>query len=254
MEGCYFTPRAQKVLALSREEAARFNHNFIGTEHLLLGLISLGQGTAVNVLAEIGLQLETVRAEVEKQVGTGPDQKIIGYIPYTPRVKRVLALTAKEAKALNHTYVGTEHILLGLLLDGEGVAARVFKTLGVDTQKTRQLILSELNPNYSPMSTEEREIRASPSGAGGHVEPQLIETTHRYDVYCAERNEEVVYRNALFKGVRKLLPQKEYDFLSDFLELELSDGRVIFVSRNSVMKFCPHEAETSSDTGSAHQP
>src|SRR5258708_32616787 len=109
-----FTPRAQQVLALARKEADRFNHNFVGTEHLLLGLIKLGQGVAVNVLQKLGLDLETVRMEVEKQVGTGPDQKMIGNIPYTPRLKKVLALAAKEAKALNHTYVGTEHILLGL--------------------------------------------------------------------------------------------------------------------------------------------
>src|ERR1041384_7854650 len=120
-----FTPRAQQVLALARKEADRFNHNFVGTEHLLLGLIKLGQGVAVNVLQKLGLDLETVRMEVEKQVGTGPDQKMIGNIPYTPRVKKVLALAAKEAKNLNHTYVGTEHILLGLLREGDGVAARM---------------------------------------------------------------------------------------------------------------------------------
>ena len=89
-----FTPRAQQVLALARKEADRFNHNFVGTEHLLLGLIKLGQGVAVNVLQRLGLDLETVRMEVEKQVGTGPDQKMIGNIPYTPRVKKVLALAA----------------------------------------------------------------------------------------------------------------------------------------------------------------
>jgi ATP-dependent Clp protease ATP-binding subunit ClpC len=144
-----FTPRAQQVLALARKEADRFNHNFVGTEHLLLGLIKLGQGVAVNVLQKLGLDLETVRMEVEKQVGTGPDQKMIGNIPYTPRVKKVLALAAKEAKALNHTYVGTEHILLGLLREGDGVAARVLKNLDVDIEQTRQEILKELDPNFS---------------------------------------------------------------------------------------------------------
>src|SRR6186997_345975 len=144
-----FTPRAQQVLALARKEADRFNHNFVGTEHLLLGLIKLGQGVAVNVLQKLGLDLETVRMEVEKQVGTGPDQKMIGNIPYTPRVKKVLALAAKEAKALNHTYVGTEHILLGLLREGDGVAARVLKNLDVDIEQTRQEILKELDPNFN---------------------------------------------------------------------------------------------------------
>ena len=133
-----FTPRAQQVLALARKEADRFNHNYVGTEHLLLGLIKLGQGVAVNVLQKMGLDLETVRMEVEKQVGSGPETKMVGNIPYTPRVKKVLALAGKEAKALNHSYVGTEHILLGLLREGEGVAARVLKNLEVDIERTRQ--------------------------------------------------------------------------------------------------------------------
>ena len=149
-----FTPRAQQVLALARKEADRFNHNFVGTEHLLLGLIKLGQGVAVNVLQKMGLDLETVRMEVEKQVGTGPDQKMIGNIPYTPRVKKVLALASKEAKALNHTYVGTEHILLGLLREGDGVAARVLKNLEVDIEQTRQEILKELDPNFAPQEEQ----------------------------------------------------------------------------------------------------
>lgn len=144
-----FTPRAQQVLALAKKEADRFNHNFVGTEHLLLGLIKLGQGVAVNVLQKMGLDLDTVRLEVEKQVGTGPDQKVSGNIPYTPRVKKVLSLATKEAKALNHTYVGTEHILLGLLREGDGVAARVLKSLDVDIEQTRQEILKELDPNFT---------------------------------------------------------------------------------------------------------
>ena len=144
-----FTPRAQQVLALSRKEADRFHHNYIGTEHLLLGLINLGQGVAVNVLQRMGLDLQTVRTAVEKQVGTGPESKPSGNIPYTPRVKKVLALAGKEAKALNHSYVGTEHILLGLLREGEGVAARVLKSLDVDIERCRNEILSELDPNFS---------------------------------------------------------------------------------------------------------
>jgi len=144
-----FTPRAQQVLALARKEADRFHHNYVGTEHLLLGLINLGQGVAVNVLQKMGLDLETVRSAVEKQVGTGPEAKPSGNIPYTPRVKKVLALAGKEAKALNHSYVGTEHILLGLLREGEGVAARVLKSLDVDIERCRNEILSELDPNFS---------------------------------------------------------------------------------------------------------
>lgn len=150
-----FTPRAQQVLALARKEADRFNHNYVGTEHLLLGLIKLGQGVAVNVLQKMGMDLSTVRMEVEKQVGAGPETKLAGNIPYTPRVKKVLALAAKEAKALNHSYVGTEHILLGLLREGEGVAARVLESLEVDIERTRNEILHELDPNFNDQGSSE---------------------------------------------------------------------------------------------------
>ncbi len=152
-----FTPRAQQVLALSRKEADRFNHNYVGTEHLLLGLIKLGQGVAVNVLQKMGLDLETVRQEVEKQVGSGQENKMAGNIPYTPRVKKVLALAGKEAKALQHSYVGTEHILLGLLREGEGVAAQVLKNLEVDLDRTRNEVLKELDPNFNPEEGQEHE-------------------------------------------------------------------------------------------------
>jgi ATP-dependent Clp protease ATP-binding subunit ClpC len=165
-----FTPRAQQVLALARKEADRFNHNYVGTEHLLLGLIKLGQGVAVNVLQKLGLDLETVRIEVEKQVGSGPDTKMSGNIPYTPRVKKVLALAGKEAKALNHSYVGTEHILLGLLREGDGVAARVLKTLEVDIERTRNEVLKELDPNFASAEQEGGEEGESSSQGGNPQE------------------------------------------------------------------------------------
>ena len=142
------------MLALARKEADRFNHNYVGTEHLLLGLIKLGQGVAVSVLERLGLDLETVRMEVENEVGTGPDTKISGSVAYTPRVKKVLALANKEAKSLNHSYVGTEHLLLGLLREGEGIAARVLQRLEVDVQSTRNEILAEIDPNFAPDDDE----------------------------------------------------------------------------------------------------
>jgi predicted dehydrogenase len=154
-----FTPRAQQALALARKEADRLNHHFVGTEHVLLGLIKLGQGTAVNVLQKFGLDLETVRLEVRKQIGTDPEQKMIGNIPYTPRVKKVLALAANEAKDLNHTYIGTEHILLGLVREGDGVAARVLKSLDVDIEQTRQEILRELDPDFGGATKNLSEAR-----------------------------------------------------------------------------------------------
>ena len=254
-----FTPRAQQVLSLGRKEADRLHHNFLGTEHVLLGLIKLGQGVAVNVLVKLGLDLETVRAEVEKQVGTGPDQKIIGNIPYTPRVKKVVALAQQEARKLNHTYVGTEHLLLGLLREGDGVAAKVMKSLGVDLEKARQEILRELDPNYSPPAGDQSENPTSEESsnvrprfnfpskatiATGFPEPDKpksdsVDTSKRYDVYCSERNQEVVvYRNALFKGVKRLLETRQYVFASEFIELEQADGQTIFLSKISIIKFC----------------
>src|ERR1035438_9092838 len=189
-----FTPRAQQVLALAHKEADRFHHHFIGTEHVLLWLIILGQGVAVNVLQTLGLDLETVHLEVEKQVGTGPDQTSRAMIAYTPRVKKVLALAAKEAKALNHTYVGTEHILLGLLREGNGVASVVLKNFGVDVEKTRQEILKELDPNFSATDIDLALLRSNtalrqpiPEMPQNEESPtpqsDTIDTSKRYDVY-----------------------------------------------------------------------
>ena len=154
-----FTPRAQQVLQLAKKEADRFNRGYVGTEHLLLGLIALGQGVAVNVLSRLGINLESVRLEVEKAVGAGPETKTAGNLPFTPRVKKVLALAGSEARALNHSYIGTEHILLGLLREGEGVASRVLRNLNVDLEKTRTEIMKELDPNFEPGS--------EPATAGG---------------------------------------------------------------------------------------
>jgi ATP-dependent Clp protease ATP-binding subunit ClpC len=214
-----FTPRAQEVLALARKEAARLNHNFVGTEHLLLGLIALGKGVAVNVLQLLGLDLETVRLEVEKLVGTGSDPKIGGNIPYTDRVKKVLALAAKEAKGLNHTYVGTEHILLGLLGEGDGVAAQVMKNLGINLEGTRSEILKELTPMLQGSQPDDKQSKIPQKMDIPNAERDSIDVTKRYDVYCVEQNQDlVVYRNALFKDRKKLLSTRQHEFGTDFIE------------------------------------
>ena len=140
-----FTERAKKVLQLARQEADRFNHNYIGTEHLLLGLIALGEGVAVIILEKMGVDLGIARLEVEKAVGSGPETKTAGSVPFTPRVKKVLQLARQEAQNLGHDYVGTEHLLLGLLAEGEGVAAQVLKNLSVDADKVREEILKEFS-------------------------------------------------------------------------------------------------------------
>src|SRR5580658_10180833 len=188
-----FTPRAQQVLALARKEADRFNHNYLGTEHLLLGLIKLGQGVAVNVLQGMGIDLETVRMEVEKQTGTGPDQKMIGNIPYTPRVKKVLDLARREAKNLNHTYVGTEHILLGLLREGDGIAAQVLRDLDVDIEQTRQEILKELDPNFTgeeaPMPEPGEKAPAAAGEKKGEVKTPALKAFGRDLTEIARKGE-----------------------------------------------------------------
>jgi len=238
------TPHAQQVLAIARQEAERFHHNFVGTEHLLLGLISLGQGTAVTILGKMGLDLETVRTEVEKMIGTGPDEKIIGNIPYTPRVKRVLSLAAKEVRAFNHTYVGTEHILLGLLLEGDGVAARVLKNLAVDIEKTRLEILRELDPNFAGTAKDTKFFEMPQNADLPKPRLDSIDTSKRYDVYCSEGDQQVVvYRNALFKGWSKLLSTRQHDFGAEFLELEQSNGQTVYISQFSVLRFCEHGSE-----------
>ena len=132
-----FSPRAQQILALARKEAARLNHNYVGTEHLLLGLIKLGQGVAVTALQKLGLNLEDIRVEVEKQVPAGSDLSSPTYYPFTPHIKKVFALASDEAKAMDQAYTGTEHLLLGLLVEDVNAAACVLKTLGLDIDRTR---------------------------------------------------------------------------------------------------------------------
>jgi hypothetical protein len=141
-----FTPLAQQTLLLARREAERLSHNYIGTEHLMLGLIKLGQGVAINVLVRLGVELETIRLELIKQTQTP-----LCHVPsgYTPRLKRVLALAAKEARSLNHNFVGTEHLLLGLLREGDGIAARILKSLHIGPDETRKEVLKELDPNFT---------------------------------------------------------------------------------------------------------
>ncbi len=142
-----FTPRAQQVLALARKEAQNFRHNYIGTEHILLGIIKLGQGVAVNVLRKMGVNLENASAEIERIVGKGVSDNVSD-IQQTQRVKKVLAFASYEASQLNHNYIGTEHILLGLLREGEGVAATVLRELGINIDACRNQILAELDPNF----------------------------------------------------------------------------------------------------------
>src|SRR5207249_12103674 len=139
-----FTDRARRVVVLAQEEARMLNHNYIGTEHILLGLIHEGEGVAAKALESLGISLEGVRQQVEEIIGQG-QQAPSGHIPFTPRAKKVLELSLREALQLGHNYIGTEHILLGLIREGEGVAAQVLVKLGADLNKVRQQVIQLLN-------------------------------------------------------------------------------------------------------------
>ena len=139
-----FTDRARRVVVLAQEEARMLNHNYIGTEHILLGLIHEGEGVAAKALESLGISLEGVRSQVEEIIGQG-QQAPSGHIPFTPRAKKVLELSLREALQLGHNYIGTEHILLGLIREGEGVAAQVLVKLGADLNRVRQQVIQLLS-------------------------------------------------------------------------------------------------------------
>ncbi|MBM3992717.1 MAG: ATP-dependent Clp protease ATP-binding subunit [Planctomycetes bacterium] len=152
-----FTDRARKVMQLANQEAQRFNHEYIGTEHILLGLVKEGTGVAANVLKNLDIDLRKIRLEVEKIVQAGPDMVTMGKLPQTPRAKKVIEYSIEEARTLNHNYVGTEHLLLGLLREQEGVAAQVLMNLGLKLEDVREEVLNLLGHN----------MESSESGGGG---------------------------------------------------------------------------------------
>ena len=158
-----FTDRARRVVVLAQEEARLLNHNYIGTEHILLGLIHEGEGVAAKALESLGISLEAVRNQVEEIIGQGGSSPS-GHIPFTPRAKKVLELSLREALQLGHNYIGTEHILLGLIREGEGVAAQVLVKLGADLSRVRQQVIQLLS-GYSGSGSAEGGSGSS-SGSG----------------------------------------------------------------------------------------
>lgn len=155
-----FTDRARKVMALAREEAKRFNHEYIGTEHVLLGLVKEGSGVAANVLQNLDIDLKKVRMEIERIVQTGPDLVSVGQLPFTPRVKKVLEYAVEEARTMGHNYIGTEHQLLGILREQEGVAAQVLLNLGVKLEDVREEVVELLGVDVSQNPKEKDERKA----------------------------------------------------------------------------------------------
>ena len=160
-----FTDRARKVMQLANQEAQRFNHEYIGTEHILLGLVKEGSGVAANVLRNLDIDLRKIRLEVEKLVQSGPEMVTIGKLPHTPRAKKVIEYSMEEARNLNHNYVGTEHILLGLLREQDGVAAQVLMNLGMKLEDVREEVLSLLGHGIDSSDGEPRRLEGASSGS-----------------------------------------------------------------------------------------
>jgi hypothetical protein len=158
-----FTDRARRVVVLAQEEARRLEHNYIGTEHILLGLIREGEGVAANALESLGISLDPVRQQVEEIIGRGQEAPQ-GHVPFTPRAKKVLELSLRESKHLGHDYIGTEHILLGLIREGDGVAAQVLVRLGADLNRVRQQVIQLLHGHP-----------AEEPGPGAEVRPEMAE-------------------------------------------------------------------------------
>jgi ATP-dependent Clp protease ATP-binding subunit ClpC len=144
-----FTERARKVLLLAKEQARRFNHDYIGTEHMLLALVSEQEGVAAAVLQNLGSDLMTIKQEIEKLLHPGGQTQVLGELPFTPRAKKVLELAAEEARSMGHNYIGTEHLLLGLLREQEGIASQVLLGLGLDINAVRKAILELLGGEFS---------------------------------------------------------------------------------------------------------
>ncbi|CAI5955481.1 unnamed protein product, partial [Closterium sp. NIES-64] len=174
-----FTEKAIKVIMLAQEEARRLGHNFVGTEQILLGLIGEGTGIAAKVLKSLGVNLKEARVEVEKIIGRGSGFVAVE-IPFTPRAKRVLELSLEEARQLGHNYIGTEHLLLGLLREGEGVAARVFENLGADAGNIRSQVIRMVGESAEAVG----------AGVGGGSSNSKMPTLEEYGTNLTKLAEE----------------------------------------------------------------
>jgi ATP-dependent Clp protease ATP-binding subunit ClpA len=155
-----FTDRARRVVVLAQQEARMLDHNYIGTEHILLGLVHEGEGVAAKALESLGISLEAVRREVEETIGRGLEAASPGHIPFTARAKKVLELSLREALQLGHNYIGTEHILLGLIREGDGVAAQVLVKLGADLNRVRQQVIQLLHGHAPDVVLDTRPIES----------------------------------------------------------------------------------------------
>jgi len=209
-----FTDRAKKVMNLARQEAQRFNHEYLGTEHILLGLVQEGSGVAANVLKNMAIDLNKIRTEVEKIVKTGPSMVTMGQLPFTPRAKKVLELSMEEASNLGHNYIGTEHLLLGLIKENEGIAAQVLLNLGVKLEDVREEVLEFLGADTNEEEEEESSISEGGSGgaaqSGGKSKPPALDAFGRDLTELARQGklDVVIGRNNEIERVIQILSRR----------------------------------------------
>ena len=207
-----FTDRARRVVVLAQEEARELNHNYIGTEHVLLGLIHEGEGVAAKALESLGISLELVRGQVEEIIGQGGSTPS-GHIPFTPRAKKVLELSLREALQLGHNYIGTEHVLLGLIREGEGVAAQVLVKLGADLPRVREQVIQQLSAYGSDTRRGDKEkagATAGRSGSGTTSSSHVLDQFGRNLTQLAKDNalDPVIGRRNEFRRVMQILSRR----------------------------------------------
>jgi len=206
-----FTDRARKVMQLANQEAQRFNHEYIGTEHVLLGLVKEGSGVAANVLKNLDVDLRKIRMEVEKIVQSGPDMVTMGKLPQTPRAKKVIEYAMEEARNLNHNYVGTEHLLLGLLREQEGVAAQVLMNLGLKLEDVRDEVLNLLGHGLEGAESSERAASGSAGPKGGKSKTPALDSFGRDLTELAKQNklDPVIGREDEIERVIQILSRRQ---------------------------------------------
>ena len=245
-----FTDRARRVVVLAQEEARMLNHNYIGTEHLLLGLIHEGEGVAAKALESMGISLEAVRSQVEEIIGQGQAAPT-GHIPFTPRAKKVLELSLREALQLGHNYIGTEHILLGLIREGEGVAAQVLQKLGADLNRVRQQVIQLLSGSGALRTPEGHEVVSADPARIREIrrEMQRLLDLALEEGIRAEGPDAVLGAEHLFLGRMRMLLEEAEARLSDHAREVRRMTEELERARAEVAAAAQHQREETATRG-----